>query len=332
MPLFNWLVLIAITICPLVAQNVSVSTPPVPPGRLVKLESRRIHINCTGKGGPVVILLHGSGAYSFDWALVQPEVAKLTRVCSYDRAGHAWSDLAPTAQTYSEMAEDLHQLLKSAGEKTPVVLVGHSGGGGLVRVFAAQYEKEVAGAVLVETGGPDNLNIINGKLIRITADTLPPEPSSYTWPGTRPPNPEAKVEAPYDKLPGEAQTFRLWSEREGKTPASRSSIDVRSEDELREAQGRGIALFGQKPLVVLYRSKDGYHTIKGIITADQVLELRRDRLRSIAALQKLSSNSIGIVAEKSGHDIHLDQPSLVIEATRKVIESIRDNRPLSTFR
>ena len=62
------------------------------PGKMVDIGGYRLHINCTGKGGPTVVLDAGIGCSSLGWSLVQPEIAKFTRVCSYDRAGMGWSD------------------------------------------------------------------------------------------------------------------------------------------------------------------------------------------------------------------------------------------------
>ncbi len=88
-----------------------------------------MHISCSGRGSPTVILEAGTGAFSFDWGLVQPEVAKFTRVCSYDRAGQAWSELGPQPRTIKQKAYELHTLLTNAKVSGPYVLVGHSGGG-----------------------------------------------------------------------------------------------------------------------------------------------------------------------------------------------------------
>ena len=66
--------------------------PPPPPGKLVDIGGRKLHLHCTGNGTPAVIVENGSSSFSIDWALVQPEVAKRTRICTYDRAGFAWSD------------------------------------------------------------------------------------------------------------------------------------------------------------------------------------------------------------------------------------------------
>ena len=102
---------------------------PEPPGKLVDIGGRRLHVYCTGKGGTTVILEAGAGSFSTDWALVQPEIAKTTRVCSYDRAGYGWSDPGPEWDSTTQVASDLQTALSKAGEHSPYLLVGHSMGG-----------------------------------------------------------------------------------------------------------------------------------------------------------------------------------------------------------
>jgi len=112
-------------------------SPAAPPliGRLVDVDGHRMHINCTGDGGPTVILESGTGAFSFDWSLVQPQVSRFSRVCSYDRAGQAWSEMGPQPRTIRQKVCELHELLKNANVRGPFVLVGHSGGGLIARQF-----------------------------------------------------------------------------------------------------------------------------------------------------------------------------------------------------
>src|SRR5213595_1225165 len=93
-----------------------------PPGRLIDIGGRKLHLNCSGKGSPTVILIAGGGAFSIDWNLVQPAVAENTRVCSYDRAGLGWSDSGPADETVEQTIGDLHALLQAAGEKEPYLL------------------------------------------------------------------------------------------------------------------------------------------------------------------------------------------------------------------
>src|SRR5260370_24104603 len=116
-----------------------------PPGRLIDIGGRRLHLYCTGKGSPTVILMAGGGAFSIDWALVQPKVAQDTRVCSYDRAGLAWSDPGPADETVEQTISDLHILLKTGGEEGPYLLAGASVGGIYLQAYQRAFPKEVAG-------------------------------------------------------------------------------------------------------------------------------------------------------------------------------------------
>src|SRR5262245_46551299 len=124
---------------------------PAPPGKLVDIGGRRLHLNCTGKGQPAVVMEAGAGDFSFDWELVQPQVARFARVCSYDRAGYAWSDPGPTPRTLRQIAFELHTGLLKAGIKGPYILVGHSLGGAIARTYVSQYPKEIAGMALVDS-------------------------------------------------------------------------------------------------------------------------------------------------------------------------------------
>jgi pimeloyl-ACP methyl ester carboxylesterase len=140
------------------AQETPTSPPLPPPGRLVDVGGWRLHLNCAGQARtsrPTVILEAGAGDFSVDWSLVQPGVARFARVCSYDRAGSGWSDLGPRPRTMHQIVFELHKLLEKAGERPPYVLVGHSYGGGLVRLYQSTYPADVAGVVLVEAAGDD---------------------------------------------------------------------------------------------------------------------------------------------------------------------------------
>jgi pimeloyl-ACP methyl ester carboxylesterase len=123
-------------------------------GKLIDVGGRRLYIECTGSGGPAVVLQAGLGASSSSWALIAPAVAATTTVCAYDRAGHGRSDEAGP-QDGIALATDLHALLEGAGVPGPYILVGHSSGGPYVRVFATQYPDQVAGMVLLDAQPAD---------------------------------------------------------------------------------------------------------------------------------------------------------------------------------
>ena len=133
------------------------------PGEMVSVGNHKLHIRCMGEGSPTVILESGAPATSIEWsAWVQPEVAKATRVCAYDRAGLGWSEAGPTPRDAEQITSELHALLENAGIEGPYVLVGHSVGGHHVRVYAERYPDEVAGMVLVDATHPEQFERIPG--------------------------------------------------------------------------------------------------------------------------------------------------------------------------
>jgi len=125
-----------------------------PPGNLIDVGGFKMHIYCVGDGSPTVILETLSGGTSSYWGWVQPGVAKGTRVCIYDRAGRGWSEPDPEPQSLARTVRNLHTLLVNANIEGPYVLVGHSIGGIYVRQFAAAYQDEVVGMVLVDAANP----------------------------------------------------------------------------------------------------------------------------------------------------------------------------------
>ena len=110
----------------------------------------RLHMVIQGRGTPTVILESGLGQGREAWAKILSDVADLTRVVAYDRAGLGQSEPGPKPRTAQQMAGELHTALKNAGLAPPYVLVAHSGSGFTVRVFASLYPKEVAGLVFVD--------------------------------------------------------------------------------------------------------------------------------------------------------------------------------------
>jgi pimeloyl-ACP methyl ester carboxylesterase len=128
-----------------------------PPGQLVDIGGRRLHLNVMGENNasPTVILEAGMASISSNWAWVQREIAKSTRVVAYDRAGLGWSDPGEKPLDAAKSARDLHTALQRAGIQPPYVLAGHSYGGLVVRMFTDQYPDEVAGLALVDSSHPD---------------------------------------------------------------------------------------------------------------------------------------------------------------------------------
>ena len=125
---------------------------------MVNIGGRNLYLSCSGKiSSPVVILEAGGGGTSESWDRVQSEVAKITRVCSYDRAGSGKSDAPGHQHSMQEHVADLHALLQKAGIKPPYIFVGHSLGGLIVRRYQTQFSGEVVGMVLVDSAHEEQL-------------------------------------------------------------------------------------------------------------------------------------------------------------------------------
>jgi pimeloyl-ACP methyl ester carboxylesterase len=111
---------------------------------------RRMNLHCIGTGSPVVVFDSGLSDWSNTWALIQPGLGTRTKACSYDRPGMGYSDPSPHRPTPANAVRDLHALLERAGIEGPLVLAGHSLGGFNMKLYAATYPRQVAGAVLVD--------------------------------------------------------------------------------------------------------------------------------------------------------------------------------------
>jgi pimeloyl-ACP methyl ester carboxylesterase len=121
-----------------------------PPGSLLDVGGHRLHTICRGAGSPLVLLESGIAASSLSWAVVQPEIAKFTRVCAYDRAGLAWSDVASCPRTFDQLVDELSSVLASIAPGGRYLLVGHSFGSFVISAYAARHPQNVVGLVLVD--------------------------------------------------------------------------------------------------------------------------------------------------------------------------------------
>ncbi len=312
--------------------------PPPPPGKLVDIGGYRLHLHCTGTGNLTVVLEAGAGDFSFDWGLVQPEVARFTRVCSYDRAGMAWSDPGPTPRTMKQEVHELRALLRKAGIRGPYVLVGHSYGGLLARLYARRYRREVVGMVLVDSTDPDTTLGFRGKLVRIREGAKGrPVPPVQTMKSS-PPGPLSdeqrkqfeefrkflgtpRISAPYDQLPADLQKLDMWARFHPQPEAENPFWPEELQEMYLETQRQPHPL-GDIPLIVLTGGKKGGGPPPGI-SAEEWQRLSEEKWRQKEAQARLSRNGQFILAERSGHQIHLDQPERVIDAIRQVVAAAR---------
>ena len=120
------------------------------PGRMVDAGGHQLHIDCSGQGSPTVVLEAGAAGMSAAWGWVQPRIAAVTRVCSYDRAGLGWSEAGDLSYDSAAVAPALHALLDRAGERAPFVLAGQGLGAAFATVYASRFGEQVAALVLID--------------------------------------------------------------------------------------------------------------------------------------------------------------------------------------
>jgi pimeloyl-ACP methyl ester carboxylesterase len=316
-----------------------------PPGKLIDIGGYRLHLNCTGKGEPTVVLIPGGGDFSFDWGLVQPDVSHFARVCSFDFAGFAWSDPGPVPRTMRQDAYELHTLLKAARIKGPYVLVGHSLGGLLTRVYARDYLSEVAGIVLVDSTHEDSTLFFQGKPVRMremartvsvppvqTMKTAPPKPATQEaidqFQNELKKSGPPRIGAPFDKLPASNQAMRTWALSQPPRVSGSEGFLAEEFQEMYLARTNQPFMLGDRPLIVLL-PKFQYGKPLGGITVEEWKRISDEKRQQKLEFTNLSRNSKLIVAESGGHHIQLDEPKVVIEAIRTVVDAAKRHTKLA---
>lgn len=286
--------------------------PPV--GRLVEHDGKLSHLHCTGEGSPTVILEAGrSVGGSQDWTEVQPGIAEVTRVCSYDRAGILWSEPREEPRDAHRIVDELHGLLQAAGERPPWVMVGHSLGGLLIRVYDQRHPGEAAGFVLVDASHPEQFERYGQEVRAALSEAQPPTPSPLF--------------------------ARLWAASGGYRlglPARRDAVGAflpRSvpwgflgEGAARDAiyqQAAATDTLGDRPLVVL--TAGVAPSFPGMSEALRA-EFYETWLELQSEFVELSSDSEQRVVEGATHNIHVDAPEAVVAAVRELVEAVRRGR------
>ncbi len=264
---------------------------PKPDVNRVDVGGYRLYLQCIGAGSPTVVLEAGLGSPSEVWGLVQPGVARFTRVCAYDRAGVGGSDAGPRPRTSGTIVAALHTLLRRAGVGGPYVLVGHSIGGFHARLYAHRYPREVAGMVLVDASHPD-------QLARELA-ALPPYRTGESAA-------LAAVRADLADVRPDPQEGFAWA------PSA--------------AQVRASGTLGALPLMVLTRGRSPLPPPFPARTAARLEGVWRALQDE---LTHLSAHSVHVRGTASGHFIQEDQPALVIAAIRQVVDAARRHAALS---
>jgi len=294
-----------------------------PPGRLVDVGGRRLHLLCIGNGRPVVLFEASGFSNSDSSSIARTSLAAHTTVCSYDRRGVGWSDPSPSAISIGELANDLRSLQDRAGIPSPLLIVTSSMGGWVSEMFARRHPDRVAGLVFLDAGNSEVLT-------RVTA-----EMGGWTWL-------ELKTACATASVAGRAGLIRLVDpygfRREGTAEGERSAALVYGAQPWRAicAVVRGSAhtmaefasapaLRADLPIAVLSADQPGGLMPLGLpgSIAPRALDTLRVELRKANERLANRSNRGSWQLVRSGHLIARDRPSLVVDVVLEMLAQLR---------
>ncbi|WP_421930596.1 alpha/beta fold hydrolase [Phenylobacterium sp.] len=286
-----------------------------PPGRMIAVDGRRLHIRCLGQGAPTVVLEAGGGNPAMLAFPVQDRVARVTRVCAYDRAGLGWSDPAPDGRTFEDRARELHALLAAAGEHGPYVLAGESLGGLVARTFTRLYPDEVAGVVLVDAAEEQ---FFFGKLDKFRAQSgqwkayaLAARLGLTRWLIVHQPE---RAGLPAGMPLDERRRFAALFSRPAYLAALPQEVEAYELAPPEQRRAGGFGGLGNRPLAVISHGRP--------FTGPQAW-MEDGWAAGQARLATLSTDSETLIATRSGHAIAQTEPDLVAQTIARVVAKVR---------
>jgi pimeloyl-ACP methyl ester carboxylesterase len=264
--------------------------------QLVSVGSHRLQVHSAGSGSPTVVIDAGLADTLEKLGPLQERIAKVTQVCTYNRAGYGQSEAGPLPRHSGREAEELKALLDSVSVSGPFVLVGHSLGALNVQIFAAKYPKDVFGIVLLD---PPPLSFIRGREyanLRTMAERMTAEWQAIADSGTT--STDAKERA-------RAVFFRMIASEHREMFGESAGLVAE------------ISTFGNTPLVVMAAGKanPGF--------GDLAEEYQRYWIEQSRALSRKSSRGTFVLAEQSSHYLYLDAPDLVVENILSLVHQAR---------
>ena len=302
----------------------SAGSPEMLDERLIDIGGgRRLNMVCIGKGSPTLVFDQALGGTILDWQYIQAEVSQTNRACFYDRAGYGYSDASDRARSPQNVTDDLHALLLKAGERKPVVLVGHSIGGRYATYYYERFPAEVAGMVLVDPGfaGQDDLHLSDSdqtffdglrvKVLRKWSNCAnAARNGSITL---EDPQGCFAAKLPY-YTPDEAVRMLPVYQRPERWETIASEYIHADEDKGPQRDWNAL------PVVVLTRDKFQPTPGQSEASHQAVVEVWK---RGHQALAARSSRGEAISVPDSSHYIQASQPAAVVAAIRQVLAEVR---------
>jgi pimeloyl-ACP methyl ester carboxylesterase len=289
------------------------------PGKLYNVNGFAMHMYCTGQGSPTIVLDAGLGDDSTVWAKVQPELSKVTRVCSYDRAGFGWSQPRPGVQDANAISAELHQLVAVAGVQRPFLLMGHSIAGIYLRSYAAHYPSDLAGLVFVDGATPLQDDRVPHALVKIEDQQRKEMPwqqllMTLGW---------DRIKGLCTAIPPGFESYSLWIKADSCVPSQMSAME--NELDAERASGEETVHagpFGSLPILILS------HDPK-VLPSNWPATVAKENAVVWNQMQEeakgLSDNSRRIIAKGSDHYIQIDRADLVNKEVSAFVLKLREH-------
>ena len=308
LPAFNWFV----------AARARAKYPPL--GNLYTVEGRAMHLYCVGTGSPTLVLEAGGGDHVLYWQTVQPELAKTTQVCSYDRAGLGWSEPQAGSRDAEAIVRQLHALLDEARVARPIVIAGASVGGYYVREYVREYPTEVAGVAFLDASSPHQIDELPGGRAWYDAERVR-RPREVKWN-------RLKIWSGWNRLMGRCkadvpkaqENLRAAYDAEECRPGFvGGDVGEFIEFERQGDQAARLTSVGDLPVLVLSQDPD---RPKMGWTADAIAA-QPIWFREQENLKSLSTHSWRVIARGASHHVHHDRPEVALEEMNRLISYIR---------
>jgi pimeloyl-ACP methyl ester carboxylesterase len=290
-----------------------------PPNELISVDGHPMYMHCTGMGSPTVLLEAGAFSYAGEWYRVQQQLEQTNRVCSYDRAGNGWSETVVGLRDGLTLTRELHVLLDRAAVKGPYILVGHSLGGVLETIYAAQYPDEVLGLVLVDSAIPMTWPDKNSfEQYRAQQDSVYAIMSALTRLGLT----RLIVEREFEEFGYPSEVIPMLTALKSTTQAVDTwDAEVRLAQWALSQQLHASANLGKLPVVVLWASHPELTTAKD----RQLLE------KIWSTLPISSSNMTTRIVEGASHGSIVgtaEYAAQIVVAVSKVIDAAHTGQPI----
>jgi len=268
-----------------------------PPGAFFSLETNKIHLHCIGEGSPIIVFDSGVGGSHLDWVNVQSRAGEFTQACSYDRSGYGWSEMGIKPRTSKRIVSELTKILKIAKKEPPYILVGHSFGGLNMQLFARTNPKDVVGLVLI-----DSIHTEQYKRFENAGIEIPTMNTTRFLLGSKDQvtegMPEEYKDIAYELVRSDEAVSSMFNELR--------NIHVSTQEISTAAKMPDI------PISVITHGKKVWDNPMFKNMEEIWLELQTQ-------LSQSSSKGKLLIADSSGHHIHLEQPELILNEIKSIL-------------